>query len=320
VLKRDLKKLDEWLQVISRPDMNVRYCPSKLPEESKKDELRFRERTNKRLADMEIARKRLISIYEDANVRTLKHILRKKHSPAQICSMDKVSDSTKDVRKSEKSDDSFVTASSDFSSSELSSVTSEEMELAKNIFDERKAFDTTEMDEKYGKPKDTSDVYHEIMDSETDSYLYPDDVKKAVSEPITESQEESIDSDAYNERSISEPIAENQEESIDSDAYNERSISEPIAESQEESIDSDAYNERSISEPIGESQEESIDSKTYNERSISEPIAESQEESIDSDAYNERSISEPVLESQERNIGEDDKKIAQSDTIISKKD
>ncbi|GFY79465.1 hypothetical protein TNIN_410381, partial [Trichonephila inaurata madagascariensis] len=121
VLKRDLKKLDEWLEVISRPDMKVLYSPTKLPEESKKDELRFRERTNKRLAYMDIARKRLISIYEDAN-------------PA-----------------------------------DLSSVTSDEMELAKNIFDERKEFDTTEMDEKYGKPKDAPDVDDEVVDSKTDS-------------------------------------------------------------------------------------------------------------------------------------------------------
>ncbi|GFU67975.1 hypothetical protein TNCV_2823181 [Trichonephila clavipes] len=137
-----------------------------------------------RLADMDIARKRLISVYEDANVRTMKHILIKKHSPAQTCLLDKLSDSKKDVRKSQKSDDSFVTASSEFSSADLSSVTSDEMELAKNIFDERKEFDTTEMDEKYGKPKDAPDVHDEEKNIDSDV-----DTERTISEPVLERQE-----------------------------------------------------------------------------------------------------------------------------------
>ncbi|GFT74157.1 hypothetical protein NPIL_23101 [Nephila pilipes] len=195
---------------------------------------------------METARQLLISNYHAANVRNIKHILAVRHTPGKVCPLEeKLSRSSKDVRKSRTSDNSFVTVASNLSCTDRSPVTSEDMKLAKNVFDERQRIYTAELD-KYGTPRDTTDADHKVDDSKTDSSLPLENNKKSQSEPVIESLEKTVELGARERKSSSEPSLVSEERKVDSTKDVKLFISDTTVDKKDDDLVADYRKNKNI--------------------------------------------------------------------------
>ncbi|KAF8770223.1 hypothetical protein HNY73_017780 [Argiope bruennichi] len=215
VLRRDLKDLDNWLSDINKPDARVHKSAIRLPADSKRDELRYRARTNRRNQDMDRARRRLITKYDVENMKSIKRTLAYKDHPGRVRFTKNVASTTGQKKESVES---FVTAASSFILLTPEKVTRKEMDLARNIFDSHILEVESSLRVKKSTATEKIDVLPGVkLDAgEKFKFLPTKDIETYVSEPIMVRYDSDValkskryKSDSMLEEKAMEPIIDN---------------------------------------------------------------------------------------------------------------